>query len=113
MKKHANIYASTGTSYHGHYIIATPERLIELFGVPQLTDTSCDGGQMEWIMEHDGNCITIYDRCRSPYRLDQAVRYNIGAHDWPAAQGAQEHLERLVTGENFDTLWSNLKESIK
>lgn len=113
MKKHTDILASNGTSYRGHYIITTAERLIDLFGPPQYTDVSCDGSQMEWVLNNNGDCITIYDRCSSPYRLDEPVRWHIGAHSSGAAASALDDLTKLVKGENFDSLWNNLKQSIR
>ena len=113
MKKHSNIAASNGTSYYGYHIIAIPQRLIDLFGQPTFEGVSCDGGQMEWVLEHNGNCITIYDRRRSPYGLNEQVRWHIGAHTPIAGMNAASELRRITAGENFDSLWNNLKNTLK
>ena len=113
MKKHSNMYACNGTSYYGDHIITTAQRLIDLFGQPTFEGVSCDGGQMEWVLEHNGNCITIYDRRRSPYGLNDSIGWNIGAHSATASMYAETALRRLVYGENFESLWNNLKNTLK
>lgn len=113
MKKHMDIYASNGTSYYGDHVITTAQRLIDLFGQPSFDGMCCDGGQMEWVLEHNGNCITVYDRRRSPYGLNDQVTWNIGAHNATASLYAETALRRLVCGENFDALWNNLKNTLK
>ena len=112
MKKHSNMYACNGTSYYGDHIITTAQRLIDLFGQPTFEGVSCDGGQLEWVLEHNGNCITIYDRRRSPYGLNDQVGWNIGAHNATASMDAETALRRLVYGENFENLWNNLKNTL-
>lgn len=100
MKAHDNIRASNGTSHHGYHIIATAQSLIDLFGEPTFDGASCDGGQMEWVLEHNGNCITVYDRCFKAYRLTDDVRWHIGAHNSYDAMTASAELNHLIQNHN-------------
>ena len=103
MKVHDDIYASNGTSYHGHQIFATAQSLIDLFGAPTFTAASCDGGQMEWLLDHNGKCITVYDRWYrwlKPYKLTDDIIWNIGAHNAYDAMTACDELNELIQQHN-------------
>jgi hypothetical protein len=98
MHKHDDIFSANGTSWHGQYIITTAARLTELFGEPTFDAPSCDGGQMEWTLDHDGMAITVYDRQSYSFDPYTPVRWHIGAHSSWNAMVAQHVLNNLING---------------
>ena len=81
MIKHTDLCASSGTSWFGHSIITTAQRLTDLFGPESFDAPSCDGSQREWVLRTDaGQVVTIYDRCYHVYDINELVRWHIGAH---------------------------------
>ena len=72
------------TSFHGHTITTTPERLINLFGPP--TTDSNDGEDkvnMEWILElPDEYIFTIYDwKEYKKLQMTHKIQWHIGARN--------------------------------
>ena len=72
----------TGTSFHGHEIVATPNQLIEALGKPQFGDNSgWDKTNFDWVCEtKDGNVFTVYDwKEYKPLNMDSYYSFHIGA----------------------------------
>lgn len=72
------------TSFHGHTITTTPERLTNLFGPP--TYESNDGEDkvnMEWVLELDnGSVFTIYDwKEYKKLSMTHKIDWHIGARN--------------------------------
>ena len=100
MKATHDIHASNNTCYHGHQIITTAQSLIDLFGAPTFNSPSYDNGQMEWVLDHNGKCITVYDRWFKAYKLTDKMVWNIGAFNAYVAMTASAELNRLIEQHN-------------
>ena len=95
MKVHDNPDTSHGTSFHGHHFIATPGRLREIFGEPQFPDG--DYTIDEWVLDHEGETVTIYHRGQDHYPMEQPIRWHIGARRCSTSLSALLHIRELLT----------------
>lgn len=87
------------TSFHGHTIRATPERLINLFGPP--TWESNDGEDkvnMEWVLElPDESVFTIYDwKEYKKLQMTHKIEWHIGAKNTGVSLEAWSELMAIL-----------------
>ena len=72
-------------------IIATYDRLVELFGQPYATN--CGKTQVEWDIEwSDGTISTIYDWKCNDYEPEEVTEWNIGGDSYISA----DHVKNLL-----------------
>ena len=72
-------------------VIATYDRLVELFGQPYVTN--CGKTQVEWDIEwSDGTISTIYDWKCNDYEPEEVTEWNIGGDSYLSA----DHVKNLL-----------------
>lgn len=87
------------TSFHGHVIEATPEKLFNLLGPP--TYESNDGRDkvnMEWVMELEcGSIFTIYDwKEYKKLSMTHKILWHIGSGGPEVARWAKIEMENIL-----------------
>jgi len=87
-----------GTSFHSHTITATPRILCELLGDPFYEDhIGRDKVRMEWLLEIDGNPVTLYDwKYYEELNMDEKIIWHIGGKSWSVTSDAQDALIALL-----------------
>ena len=89
-----------GTSYHDHNMEATPARLKQLLGEPDMDDNGGgDKVNLEWVRETDkGDVFTIYDyKTYHKLRDNEMVEWHIGAKNKEISKQAQAEVLALFS----------------
>ena len=97
MKQLDNLDAVNGTSWHGHYVTATVNKLKEVCGTPYYGHPD-DKVQHEWTMAtEDGTPFTIYDwKEYRQYPNDELIEWHIGGHQSKDAIKGMKELEAAL-----------------
>lgn len=95
---HRTNKSAAGTSFFGIEVVATPQQLIDAYGVPEGCNDGDDKVNMEWIMEtEDGRIFTIYDwKEYRPLQMNEMIDWHIGGHSWnDTAEAANEVMDQI------------------
>ena len=95
MKQLDNLDAVNGTSWHGHYVTTTVNKLKEVCGTPYYGHPD-DKVQHEWTMAtEDGTPFTIYDwKEYRHYENYEKIEWHIGTENRFGSKKAYEALHR-------------------
>lgn len=101
---------SSGTSFHGHVIVATVTQLKKIIGEP---DMECNDGSdkvnFDWTAEtEDGEVFTVYDW--KEYRRiseDEEIEFHIGGHSREVTEKAADELEDALTELEMNRIYSS------
>lgn len=70
-----------GTSFHGDYIVISPNKLKDVFGEPSFAGSSDDKTQAEWHLEYDNIPFAFYDwKEYEDFAYNKEIQYHIGTH---------------------------------
>ena len=91
--------SASGTSFWGVTIQTTPQKLIDVLGVPQFGDNSGqDKTNFDFVCETEGGDVfTIYDwKYYRPLQMDEIVDFNIGGHSGSVTLKALQELKEIL-----------------
>lgn len=94
---HRTSRSTSGTSFHGITIEATPNQLISILGVP--SRESGDGKvTMDFVAQLDnGGVFTVYDwKYGRPIGMDETIEWHIGGHSLKDTEQAEKELKTLL-----------------
>lgn len=70
-----------GTSFHGDYIVISPNKLKDNFGEPSFNGNKTDKTQAEWHLKYDNIPFSLYDwKEYEDFSWDKNIQYHIGTH---------------------------------
>ena len=89
--------STSGTSFHGTTIEATPNQLMSILGIP--SRKSGDGKvTMDFVAQLDnGGVFTVYDwKYGRPIGMDETIEWHIGGHSLKDTEQAEKELKILL-----------------